>query len=66
MRKALIVWGGWPGHEPEKGARVIERMLSEDGFTVEVSNDYERFAAPDLGICTAASGRLRAFRIAIA
>jgi hypothetical protein len=49
MRKALIVWGGWPGHEPEKGARVIERMLSEDGFTVEVSNDYERFAAPDLG-----------------
>ncbi len=48
MRKALIVWGGWPGHEPEQGARIVEAMLKEDGFEVEVSADSERFAAPDL------------------
>jgi uncharacterized protein len=48
MRKALVVWGGWSGHEPEKGARVVEAMLIEDGFAVEMSNDSERFAASDL------------------
>ena len=48
MRKALIVWGGWPGHEPEKGARYVERMLVEDGFSVEVTGDYTAFGRPDL------------------
>ena len=27
MREALIVWGGWSGHEPEKGARIVAAML---------------------------------------
>jgi uncharacterized protein len=48
MRKALIVWGGWPGHEPEKGARYIEKMLLEDGFSVEVTDDLTALARPDL------------------
>ena len=37
MKQALIVWGGWPGHEPEACARIVERMLTEDGFAVTVS-----------------------------
>src|SRR5438552_4146544 len=49
MRKALIVWGGWEGHEPEKGARIVEQMLLEDGFEVEVTSDYDdAFGRPDL------------------
>jgi len=48
MRKALIVWGGWPGHHPEEGARAVEKMLTEDGFAVELSTDYETFARADL------------------
>jgi type 1 glutamine amidotransferase len=49
MRKALIVWGGWPGHEPEKGATIVARMLEEDGFAVDATPDLDAFARPDLG-----------------
>jgi hypothetical protein len=38
MRQALIVWGGWAGHEPEECAKVIRGMLEEDGFEVRVEN----------------------------
>ena len=48
MRKALIVWGGWPGHEPEKGAQVIAQMLEEDGFAVDSTRDFNAFGRPDL------------------
>jgi type 1 glutamine amidotransferase len=27
MREALIVWGGWSGHEPQECAHVIRDML---------------------------------------
>ena len=48
MRKALIVWGGWAGHEPEAGAATVGAMLREDGFEVEITSDYAAFGAPDL------------------
>jgi len=48
MRKALIVWGGWPGHQPEQGARIVEQMLVEDGFEVEVTSDYSAFGRPEV------------------
>ena len=40
-RKALIVWGGWLGHEPEPVAKVFERTLKAEGFEVEVSDTLE-------------------------
>jgi type 1 glutamine amidotransferase len=46
MREALIVWGGWSGHEPEQGARIVEAMLAEEGFKVYVENTTEAFADP--------------------
>jgi hypothetical protein len=46
MREALIVWGGWSGHEPEKGASIIGCMLEEEGFKVYVENTTEAFADP--------------------
>jgi len=46
MREALIVWGGWNGHEPEKGASIIGAMLEEEGFKVYVENTTEAFADP--------------------
>lgn len=46
MRKALIVWGGWDGHEPDKGAAIIEGMLAEDGFKVRVEQSTAAFADP--------------------
>jgi len=46
MREALIVWGGWSGHEPEKGARIVAGMLEAEGFKVYVENTTEAFADP--------------------
>lgn len=46
MRKALIVWGGWEGHEPEQCAAIIRGMLEEDGFSVELANTTKAFADP--------------------
>ena len=48
MREALIVWGGWAGHEPEQGARIVEGMLQEAGFKVYVENTTEAFADPGI------------------
>lgn len=46
MREALIVWGGWSGHEPEKCAGIVRGMLEEDGFEVYTENSTEAFADP--------------------
>jgi type 1 glutamine amidotransferase len=42
-RKALIVWGGWDGHQPEQVARVLEHALIAEGFEVEVSDTLDAF-----------------------
>jgi uncharacterized protein len=42
-RKALVVWGGWEGHEPEKVARICERELSRHRFSVEVAGTLDAF-----------------------
>lgn len=44
MSKALIVWGGWDGHEPEQVAAIFERILKEEQFEVEVSDTLEAYA----------------------
>ena len=41
--KALIVWGGWDGHQPKQVAQVFERLLKQDGFDVEVSDTLDAF-----------------------
>jgi type 1 glutamine amidotransferase len=42
-RKALIVWGGWEGHEPQKVSQIFARVLKQDGFDVEVSDTLDAF-----------------------
>ena len=46
MRKAMIVWGGWAGHEPDKGAAIIKGWLEADGFAVRVETTTAVFADP--------------------
>ncbi len=48
MRKALIVWGGWEGHTPERCAAVVHGMLEAHGFTVTVSNSTAAYLDPGL------------------
>lgn len=43
MRSALIVWGGWNGHDPEECAAIYRRWLHEDGFSVRVETDTAVF-----------------------
>jgi len=44
MKKALIVWGGWEGHQPKEVAEIFRGQLVEEGFEVEVSDTLEAFA----------------------
>lgn len=43
MKKALIVWGGWDGHEPEQVASIFAGLLKEAQFEVEVSDTLEAY-----------------------
>ncbi|OXS74513.1 ThuA domain-containing protein [Domibacillus enclensis] len=43
-KKALIVWGGWDGHEPEQVAGLFKGILEEEQFEVEVSDTLDSYA----------------------
>jgi len=38
---ALIVQGGWNGHQPKEVSEVFRKILVEDGFSVEVSDTLD-------------------------
>ncbi len=42
-KKALIVWGGWEGHEPKKCVDIFAPWLVEQGFEVEISNTLDAY-----------------------
>ncbi|GLX67493.1 ThuA domain-containing protein [Paenibacillus glycanilyticus] len=44
MRKALIVWGGWDGHQPKEVADIFQEVLVKEGYEVEVSDTLDAFA----------------------
>ena len=48
MKKAMIVWGGWHGHEPEQGAQIVRDILQNNGFEVRVETQTAAFADPAL------------------
>ncbi|MBV9671318.1 MAG: ThuA domain-containing protein [Verrucomicrobia bacterium] len=47
--KALIVWGGWEGHQPRECAAILEESLRTDGADVTTSNETTAFVDSDLG-----------------
>ena len=48
MRSALIVYGGWAGHDPEECAAIYRRWLHEDGFSVRMATETSAFADPSI------------------
>lgn len=42
-KKVLIVWGGWPGHQPKETVDVFAPWLAEQGFDVEISNSLDSY-----------------------
>lgn len=43
MKKALIVYGGWEGHDPKGVADVFKDILEKEGFSVELSDTLDAF-----------------------
>lgn len=37
MKSALIVWGGWEGHQPQQSAELFAACLRDAGYQVELS-----------------------------
>ena len=46
MAKALITWGGWDGHEPDKVAALFAADLRAKGMEVEVTDTLACFDDP--------------------
>jgi type 1 glutamine amidotransferase len=42
-RKALIVWGGWDGHQPREVAEIFRDLLTKENFDVEMSDTLDAF-----------------------
>lgn len=43
MKKALIVQGGWEGHQPKEVADILAGILREENFEVEISDTLDSF-----------------------
>ena len=41
MKSALMVWGGWEGHEPKQCVDVFAPYLREQGYQVEIANTLD-------------------------
>lgn len=48
MRRALITWGGWDGHEPEQCADLFAAVLRGDGFDVLVADTLDVYLDQDV------------------
>jgi type 1 glutamine amidotransferase len=40
-KKAIIFWGGWDGHEPEKVAHRFNEILKNEGFETQVIHEVQ-------------------------
>lgn len=43
MKRALIVWGGWNGHQPKEVGEIFKGVLEKEGFAVEISDTLDAF-----------------------
>ncbi len=48
MKNALMVWGGWDGHEPKQCVDIFAPWLEEQGFQVVVSDTLDSYLDEDL------------------
>ena len=42
-KRALMVWGGWSGHEPEQCVNIFAPLLREQGYDVEISDTLDAY-----------------------
>jgi len=41
MKKALVTWGGWDGHEPKQCSEIVISILRNEGYQVNVFNTLD-------------------------
>ena len=64
MKKALIFYGGWSGHEPEKVSLRFQRLLEANGFETDRCEgldclaDREKLLTYDVIVPCFTSGKL--------
>lgn len=44
MKKALMVWGGWDGHEPQQCVERFAPHLRENGFEVRIEDNLDIYS----------------------
>ena len=47
-KKAVIVWGGWEGHEPRQCVDIFAPILTGEGYELTVSDDLDTYKDQDL------------------
>jgi len=47
MKSALMVWGGWDGHEPKQCVDVFAPFLQEQGYDVRISDTLDVYLEED-------------------
>ncbi len=47
MKSALMVWGGWDGHEPKQCVDIFAPFLQEQGYDVRVSDTLDVYTEKD-------------------
>jgi type 1 glutamine amidotransferase len=43
MKKALMVWGGWEGHEPNQCVNLFAPLLEAEGFKVDIADTLDAY-----------------------
>lgn len=47
MKKAILVWGGWMGHEPDQCTAIFAPYLESQGYVVEVFDTLDVYLNTD-------------------
>jgi type 1 glutamine amidotransferase len=48
MKRALMFWGGWEGHEPEKCVRLFVPFLKSHDYDIHVTNNLDALVDADI------------------
>jgi type 1 glutamine amidotransferase len=65
VKSALMIWGGWDGHEPQQTTELFAGVLRDEGLSVEVSdtldvlNNAEPLAKLDIIVMCWTMGQLQ-------
>lgn len=49
QKRALMVWGGWAGHEPKQCVDIFAPLLEAAGFVVDIRDSLDVYLEADLG-----------------